>query len=259
MFNISGNYLSLYIAVIIIILSRYVRVQTRFTKKNGFVLILLVGLFMSLVHLSNRTSFLSIILISLFLLVFDRRGKLWEKSFILLSIIVVSIFIVKNVTHLNTKLTKDIFKNPDIELVGENNPRNIPRISRWIALIDNPSEIGFFGVGISNAQSYINKKYLAYDLKVAYKNGYNAHNQYLQTYIESGLLGLCLLLIILFYPFIYFCKHKYFYSASTVLIFIIFGMTESFLLRQSGVVFFVPYITLLLTYPVDKIFHKRND
>ena len=79
---------------------------------------------------------------------------------------------------------------------------------------------------------------------------YDVHNQYLQTLIAQGLLGLITLILVLLAPL--FCGNRSFLSYSFVLIFATCILTESMLEVQKGVLFFAFFSSLLS-------FQKRQD
>ena len=82
--------------------------------------------------------------------------------------------------------------------------------------------------------------------KTAYRNEYNFHNQYLQTFAEIGILGLLLLCIILAYPFVIAIKNRDYLTISFLFIIGSSFLTESMLERQAGVVFFAFFYALLI-------------
>lgn len=66
----------------------------------------------------------------------------------------------------------------------------------------------------------------------------NFHNQYLQVFAELGVFGLMLLITMLFINLKTAIKHKYFVHIAFAILMITLFLTESFLWRQRGVVFF---------------------
>ncbi|MCM5527518.1 O-antigen ligase family protein [Parasegetibacter sp. NRK P23] len=114
-----------------------------------------------------------------------------------------------------------------------------------------------FGVGPSNSQPLLQKKYLEMNMYSGEKGtdnvgylSFNYHNQYLQTLVDSGLVGLAVLLLL--------CASmvKMAFSSGTVvlkcisLLIIIMFLTESMLERQYGIILtLVPY---LIYYPSSK-------
>tara|TARA_B110000003_G_scaffold42848_2_gene40206 strand:- start:12559 stop:13779 length:1221 start_codon:yes stop_codon:yes gene_type:complete len=105
------------------------------------------------------------------------------------------------------------------------------------------------GLGLNNSQKSLNEKYNEYNLYPGFLN-FNYHNQYIQILAELGIVGLLIGISIL----ILITKQAVFYKDHFLLSFIFFTlvvfMTESFMWRQRGMVFF---ITILL------LFNKKNN
>lgn len=101
----------------------------------------------------------------------------------------------------------------------------------------------FLGSGLNNSQKSLNEKYLEYNLYPDFLN-YNYHNQYVQIFAELGIVGLGLLLLIVFLILKDGIKHKNYFLISFIILILVVCITESFLWRQRGMVFFIT-ITLL--------------
>ena len=81
----------------------------------------------------------------------------------------------------------------------------------------------------------------------------NAHNQFLQTFIGTGLLGFALLLMMTVGGLIYgFVKRNYILILFSVLMIFNF-LVESMLQAQAGFVFFVFFFCLLSYYNLSKL------
>lgn len=99
------------------------------------------------------------------------------------------------------------------------------------------------GFGLNASKIKLQEKEKKYNLYPGYGN-FNFHNQYLQNFAELGIIGLFLLLLLLFFSFKKAIKTKDFmYIAFTLLMISVF-LTESFLWRQRGVMFFTLFYCL---------------
>ena len=103
-------------------------------------------------------------------------------------------------------------------------------------LQENP--IFFKGFGLNAAQSKIIEKTKQHNLYVGYAN-FNFHNQYIQIFAELGAFGFLILLLILGISFKNAIINKDFMHFSFAVLMISLFLTESFLSRQRGIVFFV--------------------
>jgi O-antigen ligase len=101
-------------------------------------------------------------------------------------------------------------------------------------------EQGIFlkGLGIENSQKEIRKKSIQYNLSPAYGE-YNFHNQYIQTYVELGIVGFVILILMLILNFISALKQKDFLHIAFAITMIVLFLSESFFCRQRGIVYFI--------------------
>ncbi|MCF8219713.1 MAG: O-antigen ligase family protein [Bacteroidales bacterium] len=77
------------------------------------------------------------------------------------------------------------------------------------------------------------------------KRHYNAHNQYIDTFVALGLPGLLVLLALLLWPFIYAIKKGHYLLLSLVLILLVSLFFESMINRQAGVMFFAFFLPMI--------------
>ncbi|MGL2965394.1 O-antigen ligase family protein [Flavobacterium sp. XGLA_31] len=101
----------------------------------------------------------------------------------------------------------------------------------------------FTGFGLNASLPKIKEKAIQYHLFMGNENaeGYqtkNFHNQYVQNFAELGILGFLILLIMLFINVKNAYKTKDFVHFAFAILMISLFLTESFLWRQRGVVFF---------------------
>lgn len=121
------------------------------------------------------------------------------------------------------------------------------RLSRWEAIwpivIDNP----LVGVGTGDAWPEMLIAYQARNQTYAVEQRYNAHNQYLQTLISSGIVGFVFLMGMLSFVWIrYFRKFSIFHRL-IMLTFALAFLTESMLMRNHGILLFTLIPWMLLT------------
>jgi O-antigen ligase len=105
------------------------------------------------------------------------------------------------------------------------------------------------GFGLNAAQKKIEEKAKAHNLFLGNENeeGYqtkNFHNQYIQIFAEVGVFGLLILLLILIFNSIKTIQTKDFMQIAFAVLMISLFLTESFLSRQRGVMFFTLFYCL---------------
>lgn len=112
----------------------------------------------------------------------------------------------------------------------------------------------WFGAGTGDAQDKLNKKISERGLFTGFENtentgflNYNSHNQYIQTFLETGLIGLIVFLLIMSY-----CFHVAINNKNRLLLYIniviaVSYCTESYLSTQIGIISFVGFYSLFIT------------
>ena len=115
----------------------------------------------------------------------------------------------------------------------------------WQASFSLIKEYPVLGLGIGDIRDSLSKLYLEEEYFDETQNYLNCHNQFLETWLGVGVLGLIFLIIILVYPLVvsqYFNAYLY---GSFLLISITGFLSESILDRLWGVAFFSIFYTLL--------------
>ncbi|QCX01855.1 O-antigen ligase family protein [Aggregatimonas sangjinii] len=108
---------------------------------------------------------------------------------LLIAAIVAGTFIYK---HPRTRLTLDLIqKNKPLDKIDS-------RLATWENAIDIIMKNPVFGVGIGDGKTELLDAYKKNGNRIELENELNVHNQYLQTMVESGILGLLFLLLFLF-------------------------------------------------------------
>ncbi len=122
------------------------------------------------------------------------------------------------------------------------------RIAQLLCSKEIISQHWLTGVGAGDAQESLNNCYQQHSWSPAlYERSYNAHNQYLQTWLSSGIVGLLVLLFILLAPLWQGTNRLH---MILIVLFAICCLTESMLEKNKGIVFFVFFTTLLSqTFP----------
>lgn len=112
------------------------------------------------------------------------------------------------------------------------------RIVVWKSAIDAiPNPI--FGVGTGDYKIILNEYYLSHNLQKFAKESYNSHNQFIQILFTNGLLGLVSILLLIGRPLYLSLKRHNSIGILLIYPFLVYGMTEVFLGRYQGIIFFV--------------------
>lgn len=123
---------------------------------------------------------------------------------------------------------------------------------RMFLEIMKEENVFFQGLGLNASYKMLEEKGLKYNVFQGNETteGYqkkNFHNQYIQVFSELGLIGFVFLLLILFLNLKNALKNKDFIHIAFAILMISLFLTESFLWRQRGVVFFTVFYCLFNT------------
>ncbi len=120
------------------------------------------------------------------------------------------------------------------------------RIYRWQAIADLffKQDNWFLGLGNHNATELYLQAYKNNGFTQAFKESYNAHNQFLEFLFKAGIAGL----LIFIGSFVMFARKTLLKKEALyfIIIFIIFAMGESYLQRVKGVFLFAFFYSLLI-------------
>jgi O-antigen ligase len=119
-----------------------------------------------------------------------------------------------------------------------------------------PAAVGknwLFGVGIGDVRETLAKTYQEKNLDFALSKRLNAHNQYLETFVGLGLVGLSYLLMILGSALWQSVRRRDMVFFLFMLIILVNFMFESVLERFFGVLFFVFFLSLFSMREVDSV------
>lgn len=114
------------------------------------------------------------------------------------------------------------------------------RLLNWDAAIDLIKQEPLWGYGIGDSQNELNKKYKEKGYITPLKNSHNAHNQFLQTYIECGVIGF-LWIVMIFWNMSRIAislKDQRAFLIGIISILFLSLMFESIFSRFSGISFF---------------------
>ncbi len=114
--------------------------------------------------------------------------------------------------------------------------------SVWETINHQPLLIGN---GTGSDRSYLFERYKSYQLTSAYQQKYNAHNQFLEYMLDTGLMGLTAFLLYLGFLMNHFIRERNGLGLAVMTVLISYCMTESLLTGQNGVMAFSLVITTL--------------
>jgi len=169
--------------------------------------------------------------------------------FLLFGFLVMVYFSLRNNATLRERLLqfKDNYTYELSESTMEGYNGLTTRLAQWESSLSIIKQSPLLGVGPGDVQDELQEVYKKNFLKYSYRDKLNAHNQYFQTCLGLGLVGLSALLAGIFIPGIMAWKQVNVVCISFLVIFALCCITESMLYVQKGIVFY-GFFNSLLTF-----------
>ncbi len=237
--------------------------------KNGFrffttylvVLFNLIAMMMLVLGLSlSGISFALLVIGIMVLIIINKRFGKWAALSTFLAAPLVLIFLFFSVPSLKSDISSSLSsftkfaEDPDkfLEFDGTHNGDDV-RLIMWTVtakeIADHP-----MGVGTGNVDYHLSdrlRRYHQTDMARQDDRGqilYNPHNQYLQTGLEIGIIGMIILLFIVGFGIVKGCRTKNWLLLLLASCLAYNCLFESMLQRQSGIVFFTFWLVILSIY-----------
>lgn len=248
--GIHPTYFSLYIAFAVIL---FVWQFRDLFQNRGYVIkilsaIALLILLMALIFLSSRIVIFSFSTLCILLLgnYFFRKqkylhGALYSCAFISIILLLIYINPVTYFRVIQEPLNTG-FRYPSTDQHW--NSWNL-RLLQWKSSLRIIESNWLTGIGTGDSQQYLNQEYDKIGLGI-FQSDFNAHNQYLQTTLDLGILGFSFLILSFFYPVIKSGNNQNLLFLSFLFLFGVCCLSESMLEVQKGVVFYSLFNSLLI-------------
>lgn len=169
-------------------------------------------------------------------------------------------FLVEFQSNSNTSVSHSVFNeadegvnyvsiyeawNKDKFVHGDYFPGTAFRVYQFRMFVEifNEEPIFWTGLGLNASLNKLLEKEKKYNLYPGYGT-FNFHNQYVQNFAELGFIGFLFLIVILFLNIKKALKHKDFIHISFAILMISLFLTESFLWRQTGALYFIIFYCL---------------
>lgn len=242
--DIQSNYLSMFVCFSLAILYSEILDDNLAKLKHYF---LIPILFFSLAFLFNRTAIIVTIAITLCFVIFYLK-KTHNLKFLIGFIFFFSLVIVWTIKRPIMQSKFEELIHIDTQNITDYNNGINSRLLSWNCSIKAIKNVGLFGNGVMHTKDILNTCYKTKlgEKAVQIDEEYNAHNQFLQITLENGYLGLFIFILIYCHILFVAILKRDSLLFSYFLIMIIFGMTESFMVRQWGFIFFTFFTPYLL-------------
>lgn len=247
------SYFSMYIAFSVLIIIYFFRTKIIKTKLSKiFYGVSLVFFTIMMFLLQSRSNFVALPIITITLIINElHKNYNTKKLLIYLGIFCLTISAIFSSEHIRNNIHE--IKNISLNNFVTNIKDYDLRYREWYAATKLIKENFWFGTSPANASEQLNNMYgkLGYD--IALKNSFNAHNQYLQSFLENGIFGFLILIFIIAYGFIAAIKQHNFLLFFLVLLLSVNFLFESMLNRMAGVVFMMFFLNLFSFVSTHKL------
>lgn len=234
-----SSYFALYLCLSIAFL-----LFSNFTISKSNFFIFLTLLVISVLLCSSRSGYLSLIILGF---IYLARLIFIEKK-TRIALLTASLLILLAGLSYQIPVIKMRIKS-DLRLEHSNDSQNkVQRVSRldvWKNSIKLIAMNPWFGVGSGDVRSELSKLYKESNLVKAEERKSNAHNQFLQTQLNYGLMGTFVLIFIFYLLFRDAIISLNWSNFSFALLLLCSFLFESMLETQAGIVFFVLFTLLL--------------
>lgn len=211
-------------------------------RKNKFKLLLLLSpFFLFLIETSSRIGIICLVLISI-ITVF-RKLEIKKVVYVVGLVIALALLSIK-FDYLGSKLSTIVDTDGNITL---------DRYQRWKGIFSDFADRGnwIFGVGTGDSHALYDISYSKRGFTIALENHYNAHNQYLEFLVGSGIIGVIVfILVLLVFPIKTRLNGE---ALSFFIIIALFSFSESIFGMSKGVFIFAFFYALYIV-----IYSKPN-
>ena len=241
------NYFSVYILLAMYIVYR--ELVDKWTKlgigKKIMMFFLIFFFLIMIMLLQSRATILSLLIVSLIeiILLLRKSGYFGVKILAILFIITIA-FLTLFKTERFLRITESVQ-----ELSYEKLKEKELRISLWESSFSLIGKHPLFGVGTGDVKDEYSNNYSERLKKITGGKYYNAHNEFIQTTMQLGLIGAVILFLLIFWPLIYHKVYRLnlYYIFFFIIIIIVNFSFESMLNRFNGVIFFSLFYSLLVS------------
>ncbi len=216
-------------------------------KSNKYYMLLMIAiLFIFNLHLLSRTGTFYLLITSVIFLLYNKNFK-----FLLFFMLLISLFFLKVINNDNDK--NGYFRSLFVEQIGLNGVDQLDdRFERWKYSIQLFRDQPFLGVGTGDVDALRTSKFLENNDIIAFKNSYNAHNQFFEFLSGQGVFAGIFFLFSFTFILFKTLRHNQFFYFFSLFGFFICCITESMFRVSWGIVYFSIISSLFFTIIEDR-------
>ena len=217
--------------------------------KIGALSLLIIYFLIFIILLSSKAGMLTLIIIFLltvsYLIIFEKRYFQGALIFLMVCVLFIGAFKLFPKSLNRIIIAQEALENRN-KIEHGASEGTTGRLLIWENSLEIIRNNFLFGVGTGDVKDFLLEKYEENKFTYYQNKEFNAHNQYLQTFISLGLFGFLILLLTLILPLAYAIKNKQFIYLFFLIIFSLNLLVESMFETQAGVVFYAFFNSFLL-------------
>lgn len=244
---IHASYFAMYLMMTISIIVLYYPIWfAGKTQVKIFSVIFLLIFVITIFLCSSKLGIISFFIVCPLLVFYKYRYLFnWKKTILLTAGLLVALLIFSKVFSAPFERLKSI-TNISLQNIDKTSSESTTvRILIWDQCVSLIKDNFLFGVGVGDVIDELVYSYEKSGMTGALEHRLNAHNQYLQTFIGMGVIGLISLLLITIGVLIKAVLQRHFILAILMLLIVINFLVESMLQRSDGTLFYVFFLCLL--------------
>lgn len=221
-----------YFSYILLIYILYFFFQPK-TKKALYVLHVPIAIsaLLTLAALQSRAAILCVLFLILHGTLVQVYKKKWIKLSLLILILISSSYAIYKYTRLGETLKETAVLNEETKKID-------PRLVIWKNSFETVKNAPLMGYGIGDALDELIKEHEKTEFEAGVFNRLDAHNQFLETWLQSGILGLLAIIMVFMVPLWQSIRKKQELLFLFLMVSFIQLQFESMFVRLAGVVYF---------------------
>ena len=184
------------------------------------------------------------------------KKKIWISVVIILSVLIAGLVALRQLPYLRWRMSVTKIEKYS---GGKDDQNGLAiRSVMWTSAMELIHQRPIGGYGIRGANIELQKKYNEKNFEIGLAEKFNCHNQYLETTLKSGIIGLLIFLSILISALITGIRQKNFLLAVLVIHYLCTSVVESTIEVQRGLAFFFFFISLFYYHSPDRIKNEEK-
>jgi O-antigen ligase len=243
--NMHATYFSIYTSLSLTILIHSLSIEKNQYKRAAYFISILV-LTVGLLQLSSKSVLLAtMLMLPVGFFFFIPKGKI-RNRYIITSILfsVLALLVILKVDSFKERFVTGL--KDDLVEASFNNDRLEPRMVRWESAFQLIRQAPIFGYGTGSEKGLLKETYYKNKMYNSYLNKLNAHNEYISTWLKTGILGLIVLFSTFIFGFIMAFRKKDVLLFSFMTLITIVSFSENIFDVNKGIFFYAFFFPFLL-------------